>query len=140
MSAIAKAQLFTRYWLPVLVWMLVIFLFSSQAHSGAITATYFGSWNVPVRKFAHLAEYFVLAILARRAFAHSGGIFASKAQVFTLLLCAVNAILDEWHQSFVPGRSACLADAMVDILGAVLAIVFLKVTGRTEDADRQSTP
>jgi VanZ family protein len=127
MNSISKAQLFTRYWLPVLAWMLVIFLFSAQPHSGAVTETYFGNWNVPVRKFAHLTEYFILASLAWRAFAHSGGMFAARVQIFTLVLCSINALLDEWHQSFVPGRSACVCDAMVDILGAALAIIVMKV-------------
>ncbi|PWT98322.1 MAG: VanZ family protein [Candidatus Melainabacteria bacterium] len=137
MSSISKVQLFTHSWLPVLLWMLLIFLFSSQAYSGAVTATYFGSWNVPVRKFAHLAEYFVLAVLARRAFAQSGGVFADRQQLFTLVLCAVNAFLDEWHQSFVPGRSACLCDALVDILGAALAILVMKAIAKTRvDANR----
>src|SRR5579883_898685 len=127
MNSISKVQLITRHWLPVLAWMLVIFLFSSQPLSGAVTETYFGSWNVPVRKFAHLTEYFILALLTRRAFVQTGGVFAIRVKVFTLILCAINAFLDEWHQSFVPGRSACLCDAMVDILGATLAVLVMKV-------------
>jgi VanZ family protein len=130
MRAIFTSRLFTHYWLPVLGWMLVIFLFSCQAHSGAITATYFGSWNVPVRKTAHVLEYLVLAVLARRAFVRSGvpagGIYISKRMIFTAALCGFNASLDEWHQSFVPGRSASVSDAMIDMFGALIGLVFLE--------------
>lgn len=140
MNSISKGQLFARYWVPVLAWMFVIFLFSSQPHSGAVTETYFGSWNVPVRKFAHLTEYFILALLASRAFVHTGSLFAAKAQMFTIVLCAINAFLDEWHQSFVPGRSACVCDALVDILGAVLAVLVMKVmSDRRFRKDRSPT-
>jgi VanZ family protein len=128
--AFLKGPLFTHYWLPVIAWMMVIFLFSSQAHSGAITESFFGDWNVPIRKCAHLLEYFVLASLARRAFGQSGGVWASRKGIFALVLCAFYAFGDEWHQSYVPGRSASVADAFVDIVGALLAIALLALRAR----------
>jgi VanZ family protein len=119
-----NTRLFVHYWLPLLIWMQIIFLFSSQAHSGAITACYFGSWNVPVRKFGHLSEYFILAILGYRAFAYAGGVFSKKKWISAFMLCALYAFSDEWHQSFVPGRSAGLSDALLDIFGSSLALCF----------------
>jgi len=45
--------------------------------------------------------------------------------VFTLLIAAAYAALDEWHQSFVPMREPRVRDVLVDCLGAVFAQVFL---------------
>lgn len=124
MITFLKSRLFTHYWLPVIIWMAVIFLFSSQAHSGAITETFLGDWNVPVRKFAHLLEYFILALLANRAFGQSGGFWLNQKGLFALALCALYAFGDEWHQSFVPGRSSSVADVLVDMAGAFTALAL----------------
>jgi len=113
-------------WLPVLFWMVVIFLFSNQAHSGEITKEYLGDYNVPIRKLAHACEYAILCLLARRALSHSGGIFAKHPNLFALALSALYALSDEFHQSFVPGRSATIADAGVDSIGAMAALLVLK--------------
>jgi|JYMV01.1.fsa_nt_gi VanZ family protein len=117
-------------WLSVAVWIAVIFLFSHQAYSGAFTESYLHDANIPIRKLAHITEFGILFLLSR--FAISQSRFSSgwgntrlcvAAYVFTL----ANALFDEWHQSFVPGRSATLSDATVDMCGAMLAwiAVFL---------------
>ncbi len=113
-------------WGAVGMWVLVIFLFSNQAHSGAVTEAYLGDANVPVRKFAHMFEYAVLFVLTRYAVSKSA--FASgwgnvRLSLFAYLFCLGNAFFDEWHQSFVPGRSATLSDATVDMCGAMIAWV-----------------
>lgn len=100
-------------WLPALGWMAVIFAFSSQAHSGEITEAYLHGANIFVRKMAHMAEYAVLAILYRRAM---GG--TTQALLLTFLYAAT----DEWHQSFVPGRSASPIDVLVDTAGGFLGL------------------
>ncbi len=53
------------------MWVAVMFLFSHQAHSGAVTEAYLGDANVPVRKFAHMFEYAVLFLLTRYAVSKS---------------------------------------------------------------------
>lgn len=105
---------FFRLWLPPLLWMLLIYLFSAQAHSGRITENYLHEANVPVRKLAHMAEYAVLALLYRRALAGNW---------WALVLTVLYAASDEWHQSFVPGRSASPVDVLVDAGGAITALL-----------------
>ncbi len=39
-------------------------------------------------------------------------------------LCLLFAVLDEWHQSFVPGRVAALGDVLADAGGIALGIVL----------------
>jgi VanZ family protein len=119
-------------WLPVLIWMTVIFLFSNQPYSGAITERYFGTYNVPIRKISHGLEYAILYLLSRRAFLLSGQKWHSKATLLGLVLACLYALTDEWHQSFVPGRSAALSDAGIDSIGALCAClvqVFFKKVG-----------
>lgn len=95
-------------WIPVVAWCAVIFGFSSvpDLNSGL-------SYDYPLRKAAHMAEYAVLYWLSRRALSGSG----PKAFLFTV----VYAVSDEWHQTFVPGRAGAVSDVVVDAAGAALA-------------------
>ena len=78
-----------------------------------------------MRKLAHVSEYAILAVLLYRAFVHTAlkGRRALSAGL-VLLLCAAYAATDEFHQSFVPSRTASLRDVMIDICGAMLAVIL----------------
>ena len=78
-----------------------------------------------MRKLAHASEYAVLAVLLYRAFVHTA-LKARRALSagLVLLLCAAYAATDEFHQSFVPSRTASLRDVMIDICGAMLAVIL----------------
>lgn len=121
------------------IWMLVIFCFSHQAHSGRITEDYLGDANVPVRKFAHMFEYAVLAILYYRTLLLRAGLNAQKhsnhsAANLALLMAIVYALSDEWHQSFVPGRSATFSDVLVDASGALIGLLLIWLGSRGRSA------
>jgi VanZ family protein len=78
-----------------------------------------------LRKAAHVSEYAVLAVLLYRAFVHT--MFQSRRVLsagLVLLSCAAYAASDEFHQSFVPSRTASLRDVMIDVCGATLAMVL----------------
>lgn len=129
-------------WILVVIWMGVIFAFSHQAHSSEATATYFGDFNVLVRKLGHISEFAVLFFLLR--FALLGGnpvpvnandsqtqsksrqwqaAITDKTNLIAMGISVLYAASDEWHQSFIPGRSACIEDVLLDS-SAVLAAVF----------------
>ena len=74
-----------------------------------------------VRKAAHMTEYAILALLACRALRLSG---ARRPLLGALLLCAVYAATDEFHQSFVGGRGPSPVDVMIDTAGAALALLL----------------
>ena len=120
-------------WIAVCLWIVVIFLFSNQPHSGAVTEAYLGDANVPVRKLAHLTEYAVLFVLSRFAVSTSDfslGWGSTRLGVAAYMFCLGNALFDEWHQSLVPGRSSTLSDATVDMCGAMVAWVVVYFLSR----------
>ena len=75
-----------------------------------------------VRKGAHFTEYAVLGALVALLI----NTFSFRNQyLIALLLSVCYAISDEWHQSFVAGRSPMLQDVMIDTAGAALGIVII---------------
>jgi VanZ family protein len=135
----------TLSWLAVAVWFAVIFAFSHQAHSGAVTEEYLHDYNVPVRKLAHVTEFAIMFTLIRLAVSvdavkrHWSSNRLNMIAYFLTLACAC---FDEWHQSMVPGRSATLSDTVVDSFGAMIAwIIFYLIQLKRKDSltirDRQ---
>ena len=103
-------------WGPVLAWMGLIFVLSAQSQLPTPQEYWL---DVLVEKSAHTFEFAVLGALLSRALA--GGRSPSWRVMGTAVLLAwIYALLDEWHQSFVPGRSADWHDVVFDWLGAVL--------------------
>lgn len=79
-----------------------------------------------IRKGAHFTEYAVLGLLAARAFWNSSHDLLRRSWfVAGLLLVIAHALVDEYHQSFVPNRSASLVDCLIDVFGGLTALVVL---------------
>lgn len=79
-------------------------------------------WIPPsVQNILHVPSYAVLAWAWRWALAawlrHNVAIAVSAFAV-----AALYGLIDEWHQSFVPGRYASLTDVALDTVGAALGI------------------
>jgi VanZ family protein len=102
-------------WLPPLVWMAIIFAFSAQHGSD-----HYSTAMVVLRKLAHVTEYLILTLLLFRALMRSGA--ASPLPIAALAALAY-ASSDEWHQSFVPGRTSTPRDVAIDGIGIALASV-----------------
>jgi VanZ family protein len=137
-------RVFLKYWLPVLIWMTVIFSFSSDSHSEQHSSRYFEPflrWLFPqmpqeeierfhygFRKCCHLAEYAVLALLVWRA------VHATKNNLppwswpkvgGTLLIVFLYAASDEFHQIFVPTRTPRVMDVLIDTAGGMIGLLGL---------------
>lgn len=80
-----------------------------------------------IRKCGHLSEYFVLSILVFRALRGSKTGWSWKWALAALVIAAAYAASDEFHQIFVPGRTASPWDVLIDTCGALLAqiVIFL---------------
>ena len=110
-----------RYWLPVVLWMIVIFLFSSR-QKVAVTDSY--ALSFLFFKTLHLIEYTFLYIVSFRAFLNTG-MKKSRAYCFAFILTVGYAITDEVHQRFVPTREGRLRDVIIDGLGGAIGWIIL---------------
>ncbi len=79
-----------------------------------------------VRKAAHVTEYTILTGLLFRALRWSIAGLGRRA-FFALLPALIFAPLDEFHQSFVPSRTASPIDVLIDYSGAILGIVICRL-------------
>src|ERR1700677_1073619 len=128
-----------RYWWPALIWAMAVSGFST----GWFTSDNTSHFIVPIlhlflphasadtldllhhiiRKCGHLTEYFILSMLILRGIrAGEKGMHVRWALV-TILIIAGYAALDEYHQSFVPGRTAAVGDVLIDPSGGVAFIL-----------------
>jgi VanZ family protein len=135
----------TRVWRygPLLLWMVLIWFASTRQFSALNTSKILRPlilWIFPnlseervaaihffVRKLGHFSEYAVMGVLAARAFVGSANACVKQHwfQV-ALILIVCYALIDEFHQSFVPGRTASILDSAIDVAGGLTALlVFL---------------
>jgi VanZ family protein len=135
-------RLFLKYWLPLLIWLAVMFVGSTDLFSAEHTSRFivpFLLWLKPgmspltirsimfgIRKCAHVCEYAVLALLLWRALRGARTLRMKGAILFGLVVlgCAAFAASDEFHQSFVKSRTPSVRDVFLDISGAVLGLVI----------------
>ncbi|HWQ60203.1 MAG TPA: VanZ family protein, partial [Candidatus Fimivivens sp.] len=112
----------SRAYSTLLLWMAVIFFFSSM--SGSISGTIVSYDNLLVRKSAHVFEYLVLSFLSYNAFRLT---YPRERRGFVILLSVVLSLLyafsDETHQLFVPGREGKLTDVGIDLIGIAIGMI-----------------
>lgn len=113
-------------WGPAAVWAAVLFLLS------ALPDTAVGiRLSVPSEIAVHVGLYTVLGILlawAGRKHANAGG---RPLGAWTLIfLGALYALTDEWHQAFVPGRTASAGDWIADVVGVMLGYALSSLPAR----------
>jgi VanZ family protein len=133
------------------MWLLVIFFASSDGFSASntsfiirplvlwlfpdITVDQIARIHVVTRKLAHFCEYALLGVLAARAFRNSPGLTIKRNWfLISLGLVVVYALVDEYHQSFVPSRTASLVDSLIDIFGGLTALLVVKFVFARKDA------
>jgi VanZ family protein len=98
---------------PMLLVMAGIFFCSGQTGDSIHLPDFSGA-----DKLAHCFAYAVLAATA--VFAFSPGRKPATCAILAFAISAAYGAGDEWHQSFVVGRSASCADLLADCLGAAL--------------------
>ena len=80
------------------------------------------------RKAGHFTEYAVLAFLTRRAFITSSHAFLNRYWFqLGLLLVVIYGLLDEYHQSFVPSRTASIYDSAIDVAGGFTVLLIFRL-------------
>ena len=135
-------RVFIKYWLPLLIWLGVIFVGSTDLMSAEHTSRFIVPillWLKPgmasqtirsilfaMRKCAHVTEYAILALLLWRALQSGIALRVKMSMLFgtVLLGCAVFAASDEFHQSFVKSRTPSVRDVLLDIGGALMGLLI----------------
>jgi VanZ family protein len=126
---------------PLVVWAALIFIGSSSVLSASHTSVVLRPvlWLFPhaseatlalihflVRKAGHLTEYAILALFAARAFRTSSHeLLRNRWFWVSLLFVVAYSLSDEFHQSFVPSRTASIYDSMIDSVGGAVALTIL---------------
>ena len=133
----------------VILWMGVIFYFSSMSSSksdnqsnGFIHRTVIKVVKVfksdltdsdealitkyvvyPIRKYAHIFEYFVLYILVF-LFINCYDLDLKRKIIYSMIVCVLYACSDEIHQMLVPGRDGSIRDVFVDSFGSSIGFLL----------------
>lgn len=77
--------------------------------------------NFPLRKCAHATEYAILAILIIFTLNSFWGKNYSIKKIFiAIIVCFIYSLTDEYHQSFVMGRTSQFTDCLIDTLGSII--------------------
>jgi VanZ family protein len=107
---------FLGYWLPVIALCAVIFWQSSF-----VTPDVLPGWPFQ-DKLLHGGVYGLLAALWVRAFNTLRGFHGRRRLLLLagIALATLYGLSDEWHQSFVPARTADPADLLADFIGSIV--------------------
>jgi VanZ family protein len=133
-------KLAVEYWAPLLVWILVIYVFSTDIFSSSETSKIIvpilrfffphlapqelNLWHGVIRKLAHITEYFILALFTYRSIRHEEPDLV-QAKLMTIAFVALAASFDELHQKFTAFRTPSPVDVAYDCFGAVCALALI---------------
>jgi VanZ family protein len=121
---------FFKFWLPVIVWMGVIFTFSSIPNlKSGLKEDYI------LRKIAHMIEFGILTFLVFRAISaekstQGQSVLGGKAIIYSLIIAVFYALTDEYHQSFVFGRQCSFKDVGIDSIGILISAGLCYIKNR----------
>ena len=137
-------------WVLLIIWMIVIFLFSHQAHSGDTTHSILEQifpfinnnndidiLNFIIRKSAHITEYIILSLLTISLLKE----YTKEERIIILLSIIISftyACTDEFHQIFVPGRSGQLIDVLIDGTGVATGTCICLLVIKLIESNRKN--
>ena len=101
-------------WAPAVVWAAVIFVLSAQP---SLPSTGVSDKHAHLVTYALLAGLCLMGLTGWRLRRIAGG-----PVLVAFVMAVLYGVSDEWHQSFVPGRTPDAADVVADAIGAALAL------------------
>lgn len=112
-----KIKIFLYFWLPVLLYSVLIYSLSSNQNTAFISQFFF------IDKLIHFLVYAFLGLLVVRAFTtlrFQGNMF--WLILISILLSTLYGVSDEIHQYFVPSRHVDVKDICADLLGSAFGV------------------
>ncbi|KRU25381.1 VanZ-like protein [Clostridium sporogenes] len=131
-----------KYFMPSILWMMVIFTFSNQQAETSNKNNFFVAdvltkgkidlfkhidysfLNFLIRKAAHITEYFILFMLLYLAFKKT---FYKKPEIKAAIITILYACTDEFHQLFIPGREGKVRDVLIDSIGVFVGLFLIYI-------------
>jgi VanZ family protein len=146
-SPIWRKPNFFYFWLPPILWGLVVLYMSGNVGSGRNTyflLQWLLSWfvipkpaqlnfiNFYFRKIGHVLAYGWMYFLWFRAFRGHGEYGPGRAFIWSMRFCLLFASMDEGCQWFYLSRTASILDVLIDVFGSSLGalITFAVWTSR----------
>jgi VanZ family protein len=130
-----------KNWLPAIAWACLISELSTDTFSSEHSSIFILPalhWLFPhagaetielmhglIRKMAHFTEYLLFSIFLTRGLRGKDRGWRLRWAVWAVVIAAGYASFDEFHQSFVPSRTASPWDALLDTTGAAVAQLVL---------------
>jgi VanZ family protein len=112
---------FFLYWLPVIVYLGIIFFLSSLPDLLAPEKV------THLDKITHFLEYGILSFLLARALtAQAPESWQKNFRLLAVIIAIIYGASDEIHQLFVPGRQCSFFDFVFDSLGALFGQKFYR--------------
>lgn len=115
----SKTKSFLNQWGPAFLLMGVIFAFSSIPSKDV---PYFGFLDYLVKKGGHALGYGLLALAYLHGIRSKNSELTGWQVFLAWVLATIYSALDEFHQSFTPGRTPAITDVMIDSFGAAVAM------------------
>jgi VanZ family protein len=131
---------FIKWWLPVLVWMGVIFVGSSASDLPQVGDE---TTDGLLHRMTHVLEFAVLGALLLRALSQDKPV-TKRDLLLALIVVALYGAGDEFHQRFTPGRSSEGVSVMFDVAGGLIGAlgyrwwVSTKKARNTESANQRT--
>ncbi|RJP22647.1 MAG: VanZ family protein [Candidatus Omnitrophota bacterium] len=127
-------RILVRFWLPVLAYMGFIFYLSSRSQFPVDVPEWFYYFD----KCVHMVLFGCLGFLFLRAWLQGEySRISFFAILVTIIFTTLYGISDEFHQSFVPGRTPDAQDVIADAVGAILACVGVAVFYKNKSKSRE---
>lgn len=136
-----------KYFIPAILWMGLIFFFSSQNGTASDSNSYFlinllgkiginisssiglSVANFIVRKTAHVTEYFILFMLLYFGFKK---IYLKNIIIYPAIITILYSISDEFHQLFIEGRSGRIKDVFIDSIGVLIGLLIIGIKNKVK--------
>lgn len=128
----------------LIIWMITVFCFSNQqgetsgSTSGKVIKAILKIFTkdvseekiqklqLPIRKLAHFTIFAIGGVLAIMLL-NQYNIPLMKKIIYSQLIITIYAATDEFHQRFIPGRTASIWDVLIDSAGALTAILIISL-------------
>jgi len=119
-----------RYWLPVIVWTLLIFIASSlQFHYDPDSRSFeedYGKFTdfKDSNFWFHLGEFGIFTLLLFFALKYGTKNWSFDPALSAVGIGFIHSVFDEIHQYFVPTRSCSIGDVIFDFFGIILGVIL----------------